>query len=91
MQLQYGAGSLETAQLEHPQRRAAVETKVEEAAKRSKSDVWNPDKKRTSGGTRWLNSKTRGETLFLSDNETKRTMKFTWWKRPVPWLIMRNR
>ena len=22
---------------------------------------------------------------------TKRTMKFTWWKRPVPWLILRNR
>ena len=42
------------------QRRAAVETKVEETAKRGKSDVWNPDKKRTSGGTRWLNSVTRG-------------------------------
>ena len=48
------------------QRRAAVETKVEEAAKRGKPEVRNPDK-------------TRGETLFLSDNETKRTMKFTWW------------
>ena len=47
------------------QRRAAVETKVEEAAKRGKPEVRNPDK-------------TRGETLFLSDNETKRTMKFTW-------------
>ena len=41
VQLQQGAGSLETAQLES---RAAVETKDEEAAKRGKPDVWNPDK-----------------------------------------------
>ena len=41
MQLQQGAGSLETAQLES---RAAVETKDEEAAKGGKPDVWNPDK-----------------------------------------------
>ena len=37
VQLQYGAGSLETAQLGAHQRRAAVETKVEEAAKRGKT------------------------------------------------------
>ena len=36
-----------------------------EAAKRGKPEVRNPDK-------------TLGETLFLSDNETKRTMKLTW-------------
>ena len=41
VQLQQGAGSLETAQLES---RAAVETKDDEAAKRGKPDVWNPDK-----------------------------------------------
>ena len=57
MQLQQGAGSLETAQLES---RAAVEAKDEEAAKRGlvklyqllvelklkvgKPEVWNPDK-----------------------------------------------
>ena len=58
-------------------RATAVETKVEEAAKRGKPEVRNFDK-------------TRGETLFLSDNETKRTMKFTWWKRPVPWFIMQT-
>ena len=41
VQLQQGAGSLETAQLES---RAAVETKDQEAAKRGNPDVWNPDK-----------------------------------------------
>ena len=40
VQLQQGAVSLETAQLES---RAAVETKDEEAAKRGKPDVWNPE------------------------------------------------
>ena len=65
MQLQYEHRISGTVQLEHSQRRAAVETKVEEAAKRGKPEVRNTDK-------------TRGETLFLSDNETKRTMKFTW-------------
>ena len=45
---------------------SSVETKVEEAAKRGKSDMWNPDKKRTSGGTRWLNSLTREELYFIS-------------------------
>ena len=65
VQLQQDTRSPETAQLGAPQRRAAVETKVEEAAKRGKSDVWNPDEKRTSGGTRWLNSMTR-EGLYYS-------------------------
>ena len=65
--------------------------KAEEAAKRGKSDVWNADKKQTSGGTRWLNSLTREELYFISatvgcgqlqqsgaypTNEV--SMKFTW-------------
>ena len=61
-QLQLDTRSLETAQLEFQD---AVDAKVEEAAKRGKSDVWNPDKKRTSGGTRWLNSMTH-EGLYYS-------------------------
>ena len=51
MQLQY-TETIETAQLGAPQRRAAVDAKVEEVAiveqQVGKPDVWNSDKKRTS-------------------------------------------
>ena len=83
IQLQLDTRSRETAQLES---RAAEEAKDEEAAK---NELIGQQAK-YADVLKLQEIMTCGKLYPINVAITKRTMKFTWWKRPVPWLIMRN-
>ena len=70
VQLLQGAGCQETAQFRASQRRAAVETKDEEAAKRGKPDVWNLTK-RTSNQRRGRRLRCRAAEVVAGISSAK--------------------